>query len=654
MDRMPVCPMEIMRSCSLGLGHNAIRQPGVTGSGNAIIGVDDQEDFKDTIQLHHKEEKSVLRYFVFEGTRYIWSDSARNFIKVSSLDEGLTCRDLHKRRFGLSHMDQSIRKQIYGLNEIDVPVKSYLKLFIEEVLNPFYIFQLFSIILWMCDRYYYYSACIFLISVISIALSLYETRKQSVTLRNMVRVAVSVRVRRETGEELLVNSTELVPGDCMVLPAEGILMPCDAALLSGECMVNESMLTGESVPEMKTPLTDGPQANFTPYSPDEHRRHTLFCGTHIIQAKTYLEKEVIAVVTRTGFSTVKGNLISSILHPKPISFKFYRDSMKFVLVLALFAFVGNIYSLVILIKHKNPVSKIIIRTLDLITIIVPPALPAAMTVGALYAQSRLKKLGIFCISPPRINVCGKIKMFCFDKTGTLTEEGLDVWGVIPLEKSNFLPITHDPRHLPDGPLLHSLASCHAITLLNGHPIGDLLDVKMMESTGWNMDSQDSDEQMTERFGTKVLALMKPPPVDEQPHGPKHHVPVGILRRFPFSSSLQRMSVITKLPGDSPTILYMKGAPEMVASMCKNDTVPVDFSAMLRQYTKDGYRVLGFGYKTLNSVKTFEDAQLMTRESAELDLTFSGFLVMRNVLKPETEPVIYELRKAEIRTVMVTG
>lgn len=46
---------------------------------------------------------------------------------------------------------------------------------------------------------------------------------------------------------------------------------------------------------------------------------------------------------------------------------------------------------------------------------VPPALPAAMTVGTVYSQNRLKKIGIYCISPPRINISGKIKLACFDK-----------------------------------------------------------------------------------------------------------------------------------------------------------------------------------------------------------------------------------------------
>lgn len=186
-----------------------------------------------------------------------------------------------------------------------------------------------------------------------------------------------------------------------------------------------------------------------------------------------------------GFCTAKGDLISSILYPKPVSFKFYKDAVKFVLFLAILgrsgptgaswrsqipwnripfqlpaglcfvtkpvlpgtALIGTLYSILILVRNQVglvgqenaqgsiwggmptpllppppppalsqvPVGQIIIRALDLVTVIVPPALPAAMTVGTIYAQNRLKKHGIFCISPPRINLCGKIRLVCFDK-----------------------------------------------------------------------------------------------------------------------------------------------------------------------------------------------------------------------------------------------
>lgn len=70
--------------------------------------------------------------------------------------------------------------------------------------------------------------------------------------------------------------------------------------------------------------------------------------------------------------------------------------------------------------------ELIIRALDVVTIVVPPALPAAITTGTIYAQNRLKKQGIFCISPPRINVSGKVSVFCFDKV----RRGLSFYGLL--------------------------------------------------------------------------------------------------------------------------------------------------------------------------------------------------------------------------------
>uniref|UniRef100_A0A674K8L3 Polyamine-transporting ATPase 13A2 n=1 Tax=Terrapene triunguis TaxID=2587831 RepID=A0A674K8L3_9SAUR len=652
-DRFGQCFVTQVQTEQLGEG-SLEPHPGARaddGRTSVAVGVLDEDDSRDTVRLHRKEEKNVVRYYLFEGSRYVWIERRQAYCKVSVLDDGWTCADIHLSRSGLSQQDHSTRQVRHGfVNDWGRPPcpKGPLLFLSFQVLNPFYIFQVFSIILWLCDAYYYYAACIFVISAISIGLSLYETRKQSVTLQSMVKMAIGVRVHRAAGEEAVVSSLDLVPGDCISLPSDGFVVPCDAALLTGECMVNESMLTGESVPVMKTPLPSGPQAANMIYSPEEHKRHTLFCGTQVLQAKSYVGKEVLAVVTRTGFCTAKGDLISSILYPKPVSFRFYRDAVKFVLFLAVLALIGTTYSIVILIRNQVPLRQIIIRALDLITVIVPPALPAAMTVGTIYAQNRLKRHGIFCISPPRINLCGKIRLVCFDKTGTLTEEGLDVWGVVPVENNCFLPIVHEPRCLADGPLLYSLATCHSVSLLREQPIGDPMDLKMVESTGW---VRGRGLRAVQHFGTEVLVVMKPPPLEEQPHG---MVSAGILRRFPFSSSLQRMSVLVKLPGDAPSEAYIKGAPEMVASLCKEETVPLDFSQLLRHYTTDGFRVLGLAYKTLPTVKTFEEAQQLTRDAVESGMTLLGFLVMRNVLKAETAPVIHLLRNANIRTVMVTG
>uniref|UniRef100_A0A8C9RWR4 ATPase cation transporting 13A2 n=1 Tax=Scleropages formosus TaxID=113540 RepID=A0A8C9RWR4_SCLFO len=586
-------------------------------------------------------QKALLRYFVFEGLRYMWMEKRAAFCQVSVLTEDWTCSELYGQKRGLSHKQQIDRK-VHGPNLIDVPVKSYLRLLLEEVLNPLYIFQAASIVLWIFEKYYYYAACIFIISLLSIAITVYEIRKQSSMLRRMAQLVVNVRVRTATGVEESVSSVDLVPGDCVLIPPEGLLLPCDAVLLAGECVVNESMLTGESIPVMKTPLP----ASGGRYSLDTHRKHTLFCGTQVIQAKEGCRDGnwALAIVTRTGFFTAKGELISSILYPKPSNFHFDRDITKFLLILGVIAISGTVYSIVILVN--STIKEVIIQTLDIVTIVVPPALPAAMTTGIIYAQNRLKKQGVFCISPSRINVCGKVSVFCFDKTGTLTEEGLDVWGVMEGSSAGFGSLVRDPRLLPPSPMLTALACCHSATLLEGQLLGDPLDLKMIESTGWVLeDPARTDHGVGAQFGDDgVLAVMRPPT-------PSHSEPAAIVRRFPFLSSLQRMSVVTVGPGGRTIRIFLKGAPEMVASLCLKDSLPAEFTDTLRQFTREGFRVLALAYKRLDvqtNMKTIE------RGAVEDELQFLGLLVMRNLVKLESSGVISTLKQAQIRSIMVTG
>ncbi|VDN09545.1 unnamed protein product, partial [Dibothriocephalus latus] len=79
--------------------------------------------------------------------------------------------------------------------------------------------------------------------------------------------------------------------------------------------------------------------------------------------------------------------------------------------------------------HDYNYSLLVTKSLDILTILVPPALPAVMTTGLFLAQLRLKKHGIFCINPSAINIAGTLNTVVFDKTGTLTEDEMSVKGV---------------------------------------------------------------------------------------------------------------------------------------------------------------------------------------------------------------------------------
>lgn len=605
---------------------------------------------------------TTVRFFHYRLLKYVWNDSLRKFILLKGLDDGETrlC-DLLDKNEGYCEVEQAQLSEYYGRNHIIVEVKSYWKLLIDEVFNPFYIFQIWSIILWSLDNYYYYAGCVLFLCCLSIGTSLYQTKRQSLALNELVSASASytVNILRKNGMQEEVNASHVVPGDIIILPPHGCMMGCDAVLLSGSCIVNESMLTGESVPVTKTP----PPHSSTKYDVELHKRFTLFCGTEVLQTRFYENELVKAVVIRVGYLTSKGELVRSILFPKPMGFKFYADSIKFVLMLFGTAVLGMTFCIYLYVSRHADVETILLRTLDIVTIVVPPALPAAMTAGTVYSQNRLSKLGIFCISPPRINVCGKVKLVAFDKTGTLTEDGLEFSSVIPVENGQFGDNIQDVSEIPvPSPVVAALACCHSLTQIDGDLRGDPLDLSMFLATQWVLEEPGCD---TTKYDTLFPTIVRPPAVKPWESddldklsvlGGLLEVPyeIGIVRQFPFTSTAQRMSVITRDLGSSHMRLFCKGAPEKVIGMCIESTVPSNFGFVLSNYASLGYRVLALAYRNLDHTVSWRQAQRVKREQIEVEMTFIGLLIMQNKLKTETTPVIKQLQKASIRCLMVTG
>lgn len=298
----------------------------------------------------------------------------------------------------------------------------------------------------------------------------------------------------------------------------------------------------------------------------------------------------------------------SIMYPPPVDFKFEQDSYKFVIMLAGIASIGVIYTIVTKLMRGVPGSHITLEALDLITIVVPPALPAAMTVGRLVAQRRLEKKKIYCISPRTINVSGSVDCICFDKTGTLTEDGLDMWGVVTVSDRKFQLPVKNIVSMPLSETLVGMVTCHGITIIDNQLVGDPLDLKMFESTGWTLEEPDVSD--TSKFSmlfptivrpAKDSKLLKKLPNDLSDTLSRQNsmssdvidgislnnldatfvgsatelgeqgLEVGIVRQFPFTSSLQRMSVITRTLGANHYDLYCKGSPEMILSLSKTDS-----------------------------------------------------------------------------------
>ncbi|KIV85541.1 hypothetical protein, variant 1 [Exophiala sideris] len=631
------------------------------------------------------QELPFLRYLDYRYMRLLYHPQEDKFVLNNDWWDP-QWKAVKTLREGLDTEERDPRDQVFGKNVIEIKQKTIPELLLDEAFHPFYIFQIASLVLWSMDEYYYYAFAIFVISVFSITSTVVETRATMARLREISRFECDVRVLRN-GFWRSALSGDLVPGDVYEVSDPSLSqVPCDSLLLSGDCIINESMLTGESIPVSKVPITDGALPYVDLGATSIHpsvARYFLFCGTKIIRARRPQDTDddeavALAMVVRTGFNTTKGALVRSMLFPKPSGFKFYRDSFRYISVMGCIAAVGFIASFINFVKLGLAWHLIVVRALDLITIVVPPALPATLTIGTNFALSRLKKQQIFCISPQRVNVAGKLDVVCFDKTGTLTEDGLDVLGVrlVQHPEIRFGDILEEPHDvLPPASydrdptvdyrvnknMLYTMATCHSLRLVEDELIGDPLDLKMFEFTSWSFEEG---SRATSHFiepGTSQIApsVAYPPQgyeydLDDSENNPHPvRVELGVLRSFEFVSHLRRASVIVRQNGDPGASIYVKGAPEVMKDICTPSSIPDDFDDLLSYYTHKGFRVIACASKYVSRL-SWDEIDTMERTEAESRLQLIGFIVFENKLKDITTEIIEELNEARIRNIMCTG
>jgi len=625
--------------------------------------------------------KTSRMYKVFNYRLYTYylDDLELIFKPISFSLDNKKCAQIHTE-MGSGLKKKSFyeeRMQTYGPNETNIPMKTNWKILVDEILSPFYIFQACACVLWYNSAYEIYATFILVVSVVSVVLSFTTIKANYKKLHEQCYFEIDVNVYRPylTDEKNVtvtkIRSSDLVPGDLIeILPDE--IMSCDVAILNGSAVMNESMLTGESIPVSKVAM---PRTNQS-FDPYEDKKYILYAGTTCLETRrTSKEQPVLGLVIRTGFFTIKGQLVRSMLYPRVEDFKLYRDAFKFIIVLAMMSIGGFMFTVKTMLEYGKPYSFILERSLDLITITVPPALATCITIGADIAIKRLETKKIICKSQPKINVAGRVDVMCFDKTGTLTEDGLDMHGVMPVkisikngvekvgfqnlvEKSfhkNFNRVsvdTKDPSKQVkslSNMLLELMASCHSLTTIKGKICGDPLDVKMFESIRWGF----IDVQKRGDIEVSVVNSPSCQPNQEAGHFKKEEDTL-VLKKFEFIPQLQRMSVIVQDPKERHLRLYAKGSPEMIKDLCRAESIPEDFHNTLAYYTENGFRVLACATRKLDITINASNQMSLDRGEMEKDLTFLGFLIMLNKLKPVTKEIISNLNHAQLKCVMATG
>ena len=637
---------------------------------------------------HGATQIIVFEYKIFN---YIYSLANDNFETIRYQIKTPQNVIVENYSAGLNPNEVLYMKKIFGICDIDIKINSCGKILFDELTDPFYLFQLYSVILWYCTEYYYYASVIVVLAIISLVLSVYGTYQNLKKIQEISRYSCPVKVyRKNENNEFMdgveINSTELVPGDMFEIPEDGLALPCDGILISGSVIVNESMLTGESTPVIKVRMTSTEDIYDT--NDPDYEKYILFAGTKIVQKRRIGKSEPAAIVFRTGFNTFKGNLIGGILYPKKDDDKFTRDSVKYIIFMGIMTIVGFGISLKFLIDEGELTTREIIeRLLDLFTTAVPPSLPACLSIGITYSLSRLKDKGIFCIQRDRVNKAGSVNILVFDKTGTLTEDHLDIRGFVTikinknkqfefnpfsescLNDSNIV-IEHFKKKNPKYKnvnkdllqyYIECLACCHCLTYVKEKLVGDPIDVRMFESVDWIM-KENTNTGNENNCNPLVLDYIRPK-CEEDITVPfqnnnnveerlKTRYEIGIVKRFDFSSKLQRMTVIGKNLNENYFKAFCKGSPEKIKELCNPSTIPLNFEEVLNSYTTKGYRVLGMAAKSINM--NFQQSQVITREQVEKNMLFLGLLIVQNKLKEKTKDSLAKYDAADLRMLMATG
>ncbi|GFR31279.1 probable cation-transporting ATPase 13A3, partial [Trichonephila clavata] len=516
---------------------------------------------------------SQTPFFYYKKIKYGWDEKEEKFINIAGLNIQV-CSEFLDLSKGLDSEEARKRLQFYGPNSMRVEVTPIITLLLREIRSPFYIYQSFIVIIWFLQLYYQFGICIIILSVISVSSTVWETRKQSRSLRNAVRTeSVATVLRNE--EEMQVSSEELVPGD--VLHADR-----------------------REHSDHKTPISEDSSASFDVQT---NKRSILSCGTEVLLCRSTHPNGVRAVVYRTGFSTSKGELVRSILFPKPVGLKLYSDLLKCMVIFFLLGTVPVIYTAIISIQLRVYVEEALLFVLNVVTFFVPPSLPAVLTSINEQAQRRLRKQGIYCLNSRYINFAGGLDVVCFDKTGTLTEDDLDILAAVPVRDQKFESAVLNLDQISSEDVIKAMATCHSLARIDGEVRGYNLDQKMFQLTGWGLQEP--------TLGSHTAFDYVPPRIVTGKTSSGKEESIAVVKMFPFESSLKRMSVVTQTKGKDHFDVFLKGAPELVITLSRTETVPDDVLEVLAYYSSQGFRVIALALKHLTDDVSWRDVQKLT-------------------------------------------
>ena len=541
-------------------------------------------------------------------------------------------REFRTSAKGLSAEEARERLRRYGPNRLAEEKRtSHVAVFFRQFKSPLIYILLVAAIVTGLMGDAVDSGVILAVLIFNALIGFVQEVKAEESVRALRKMVVSkARVVRD-GLEREIPSEELVPGDWVFL-ASGGKVPADLRLAATvELRVDESMLTGESLPAEKSsaPLTEEDL-------PAGDQKNMAFMGTVVVNGRAQ------GVVTATGTQTVLGRIARDVEEAEtaqaPLQEKIHRFSNRIgVVVLA-----ASLALITVGILLGESLKDMFLTAVAAAVATIPEGLPVVLTIALAVGVKRMARRNAIIRRLAAVETLGSTTVICTDKTGTLTQNEMTV--KVIYDGEHVFETTgggYDPR----GEILHEwvpISEAERTHLFMALRIGLLCNESTLAEEGgqWKVNGDPTE-------GALIAAARKGGlnPEEEKERYPQ----VAVL---PFESDRGYMATLHR-NGDGKVIL-VKGALEKVLDLCTSCAAsqPLRTREILEtadRFAGEGMRVLAMAYK-----EAPPDLEELNHREVEGDLILAGIQGMMDPPRPEAIEAVRGCREAGIRVVMITG
>ena len=562
-----------------------------------------------------------------------------------SLDIDEVIKALNSSNHGLTGEEAGNRFEKVGPNELQEMKKiTPLQIFIRQFTSFIVIILLVAIVVSATIAYientsYMESAAILVIVVINGIFGFVQEYKAEKSIEALKKLtALKARVMRN-GKEIQIPSSELVPGDIILLET-GDKVPADARLIEvAKLQVDESSLTGESVPVKKGPclLEEVPIAD---------RKNMVFMGTIVTRGRAK------AIIVETGMQTEFGKIATMVqeveekLTPLQIKLKEFGRWLGVVtIVICVVVFsVGVLREFLVKgVVESEFIIMMFMAAVSLAVAAIPEGLPAIVTISLALGVQKMVKRNALIRQLPAVETLGCTNVICSDKTGTLTKNEMTVREIYTNDE--VIEVT-GTGYVPKGKLILDSEEVDVKDIKLLLKIGALCnDAKLTHNEKWEILGDPTEGSLI--VVASKAGLIKEELEEKYPR----------IDEVPFDSERKLMTTIHDIGGER--VVYVKGAPDIILDRCThlyNKGKITELSGrdrekipeINRMMAEKALRVLAVAYKKI------KDSDEVNSDEIESNLIFVGLVGMIDPPRDEVIKSIKECEEAGIKTVMITG